>query len=108
MQGAITFTRVERQMAKEIKGKSETLHLNGRDELNFETPLKKVDHDSDLKFQEKFSGDMFYGSQTAIKKMTRADKEAAKFNELTEEDRLDPILNHDRITQDPNHEAAGG
>lgn len=111
MQGATATLAVERQMAREIKdksGKTETLHLNGSDEMNFELPLKPVDRDADLSFQQKFSGDMFYGSQTAIKKMTRADREAAKFNDLTEEDRLDPILNHDRITQDPNHEAAGG
>ena len=101
-------------MVNQIKDKSdkpektETLHLNGREDMNFELPLKAVDHEGDQKFQEKFSGDMFYGSPTAIKKMKKADKEAAKFNDLTEEDRLDPILNHDRITQDPNQEAAGG
>ena len=80
-----------------------TLHLNGLDFENLEAPQVPTKHAEDLKAQEKFSGDMFYGSLPGIKKMRKADKEAEKFNDLTLEQRLDPEINHDRATQDDDN-----
>ena len=77
-----------------------TLHLNGLDFENFETPPAPIDHAKDKEYQEKFNVDGFYGSQRGLKKMIQADKETKKFNDLTLEARIAPEVNHGRSNPD--------
>ncbi len=77
-----------------------TLHLNGLDFENLEAQPEPVDHEEDRRAQEKFEGDAFYGSERGIKKMVKADKVTKKFDDLTEEERLNPEINHERNFDD--------
>ncbi len=77
-----------------------TLHLNGLEFENLEAQPEPVDHEKDRLAQEKFEGDAFYGSERGIKKMVKADKVTKKFDELTEEERQNPAINHERHYDD--------
>lgn len=62
----------------------ETLHLH------------VIDHEADKAFQERFSEDLFLGTRMGIKHMVIADKETRKFDRLTLDARMNPVVNHNR------------
>lgn len=58
--------------------------------------LHATDHDADREFQEKFSEDLFLGTQRGIRNMLKADRETRKFDKQTLAARMNPVVNHDR------------
>lgn len=85
-----------------VSGKErKILHLNDLDSENLEAPQSPVDHEKDAAVQEKFEGEIFYGSSRGIEKMTRSEAERRKFDAATKDQRANPEINHDRTPQDP-------
>lgn len=94
-----TPTTTELDLAEAAALDADALHLNGEAFENLEAPQQPVNHDRDNEVQEKFSGDDFYASGRALKKMRAADQETAKFNAQTLEARINPDVNHDRSAE---------
>lgn len=86
-----------------VTGKPEnckTLHLHGKDFANFETRLEPVNPKADKKAQQKFEGENFYRPSVGLPQMLKADKETRKFNRRTREARINPEINHERMSEE--------
>lgn len=77
-----------------------TLHLHGKDFENLETELQPVNPKADEKARQKFEGENFYRPSTGLPQMLKADKETQKFNKRTHEARINPEINHERMTEE--------
>ncbi|MEZ0262517.1 MAG: hypothetical protein ACAH80_16050 [Alphaproteobacteria bacterium] len=76
-----------------------TLHLHGKDFENLEAQPEPVDHAADEKIRRKFEGENFY-RPSGLPQMLKAEKETMKFNKRTREARVNPEINHDRMTEE--------